>query len=170
MLGYVIRRLLLMIPTFIGILIINFAVLRLQGPTLVEQMQVAGGMGEGATAGGGDRKVQGAAKDVENYLDRFRRSGNDLPAIINLRGFHEADEYARWLRDTIANGRYHGKPSARNRLEKEMWLAGPQAVAPLTTVLADESNADIHVLAAQALTYCAYITLNPRDFSQLPAE
>ena len=79
MLAYVIRRLLLMIPTFIGILIINFAVLRLQGPTLVEQMQVAGGMGEGASAGGGDRKVQGAAKDVENYLDRFRRAGNDLP-------------------------------------------------------------------------------------------
>ena len=35
MLAYVIRRLLLMIPTFIGILIINFAILRLQGPTIL---------------------------------------------------------------------------------------------------------------------------------------
>ena len=41
MLAYAIRRILLMIPTFIGILIINFAVLRLQGPTLVEQMQAS---------------------------------------------------------------------------------------------------------------------------------
>lgn len=168
MLAYVIRRLLLMIPTFLGILIINFVVLRLQGPTLVEQMQVSGGMGEGATAGGGDRKVQGAAKDVENYLDRFRRAGNDLPAIINLRGFHDADDYAGWLRDTIADGRYKDTPSKRNRLEKELWLAGPQAVVPLVAVLADEANADIHALAAQALTYCAYITLNPRDLSGMP--
>lgn len=168
MLGYVIRRLLLMIPTFIGILIINFAVLRLQGPTLVEQMQVAGGMGEGASAGGGDRKVQGAAKDVENYLDRFRRAGNDLPAILNLRGFHDEDDYAGWLRDTIANGPHQDKPSKRNRLEKELWLAGPQAVAPLVAVLADQANADIHALAAQALSYCAYITLNPRDLSRMP--
>lgn len=169
MLAYVIRRLLLMIPTFIGILIINFAVLRMQGPTLVEQMQVAGGMGEGATSGSGDRKVQGAAKDVENYIDRFRRAGNDLPAVLNFRGFHDADDYAEWLRDTIANGRYQGTPSARNRLEKELWLAGPQAVAPLVAVLADDSKADLHALTAQALTYCAYVTLNPRDLSGMPA-
>ncbi|HEX3132104.1 MAG TPA: hypothetical protein VHX44_00810, partial [Planctomycetota bacterium] len=133
MLAYVIRRLLLMIPTFIGILIINFAVLRLQGPNLVEQMQASGGAGE-KTGGSGERKAQGAAKDVENYIDRFRRSGNDLPALINLRGFLNKDQYAGWLHDTIANGVYKLAPSKRNALEKELWLAGFQGVAPLITM------------------------------------
>ena len=87
MLAYAIRRILLMIPTFIGILIINFAVLRLQGPTLVEQMQASSGGANSGVAAAGDRKAQGAAKDVENYIDRFRRSGIDLPTdqIRNIR-------------------------------------------------------------------------------------
>jgi peptide/nickel transport system permease protein len=168
MLAYVLRRLLLMIPTFLGILLINFAVLRLQGPTLVEQMMASGGMGDAGASSGGDRKVQGAARDVENYIDRFRRAGNDLPALINLRGFHDKDDYARWLRETVADGIHKDSPSARNRLEKELWLAGPQGVAPLVEVLADDSLSAIHALAAQALAYSAYVTLNPRDLAGMP--
>ena len=171
MLAYVLRRLLLMIPTFIGILLINFAVLRLEGPTLVEQMLESGGgmSGEGsAGGGGGQRKAQGAAKDVENYIDRFRRAGNDLPALVNTRGFATKADYAGWLRDTVANGVYKEKPSQRNVLEKQLWLAGPQGVAPLVAVLADESLRELHPLAAQALSYCAYITLSPRDLANIP--
>lgn len=166
MLGYVLRRLMLMIPTFLGILIINFAVLRLQGPTLVEQMQAGGG--EGQSASPGELKAQGAAKDVENYINKFRHAGNDLPALLNFRGFFDKHDYAEWLRDTIANGRYKDKPSARNGLEKELWLAGPQGVMPLVEILGDENQSQIHPLAAQALTYCAFITLTPRDLSGMP--
>ena len=171
MLAYVIRRLLLMIPTFIGILIINFAVMRLQGPTLVEQMQANSGKGGGEGAGvGSDRKAQGAAKDVENYIDRFRRAGLDLPAVINLRGFADKDDFTSRLQGTMANGVYKEKPSKRNELEKDLWLAGPQGVAPLVAVLADDRLSAIHAPAVQALTYCAYVTIDRLTLERMPGE
>ncbi len=168
MLAYVIRRLLLMIPTFIGILIINFAVMRLQGPTLVEQMQASSG--KGSEGGGGDRKAQGAAKDVENYIDRFRRAGLDLPAVINLRGFADQDDFANRLQGALANGIYKDKPSKRNELEKDLWLAGPQGVAPLVAVLADDRLSTIHAPATVALSYCAYITIDRLTLEKMPGE
>ncbi len=168
MLAYVIRRLLLMIPTFIGILIINFAVMRLQGPTLVEQMQASSG--KGSEGGGGDRKAQGAAKDVENYIDRFRRAGLDLPAVINLRGFADKDDFANRLQGALANGIYKDKPSKRNELEKDLWLAGPQGVAPLVAVLADDRLSTIHAPATVALSYCAYITIDRLTLEKMPGE
>jgi peptide/nickel transport system permease protein len=169
MLAYAIRRILLMIPTFIGILIINFAVLRLQGPTLVEQMQVGSG-GQGGAASTGERKAQGAAKDVENYIDRFRRSGIDLPALMNVRGWYSKEQYVAWLRDTVANGVYKEIPSKRNKLEKELWLSGPQGIPPLLAILQDPSLSDIHAPTAQALSYCAYVTLSPRDLQGMSGE
>jgi peptide/nickel transport system permease protein len=169
MLAYIIRRLLLMIPTFVGILLINFAVLRLQGPTLVEQMQAVSG-GQGNVGGAGERKAEAAAKNVENYIDRFRRAGLDLPSVLNLRGFRGKDWYVDALRHAKADGPDKDSPSTRNRLEKELWLSGPQAVVPLVAVLADETLADLHPLAAQALSYCAYITLDPRALELLPTE
>jgi peptide/nickel transport system permease protein len=168
MLAYVIRRLLLMIPTFIGILIINFAVMRLQGPTLVEHMQASSGTG--GEGGGGDRKAQGAAKDVENYIDRFRRAGLDLPAVINLRGFADKDDFVHRLQGALANGIYKDKPSKRNELEKDLWLAGPQGVAPLVAVLADDRWSTIHAPATVALSYCAYITIDRLTLEKMPGE
>ena len=170
MLAYAIRRILLMIPTFIGILIINFAVLRLQGPTLVEQMQASSGGANSGVAAAGDRKAQGAAKDVENYIDRFRRSGIDLPALINVRGWYSKEQYVAWMRDTVASGVYKEKPSKRNRLEKELWLSGPQGIQPLLAILQDETLADIHAPTSQALSYCAYVTLSPRDLQRMSGE
>jgi peptide/nickel transport system permease protein len=168
MFTYILRRLLLMIPTFIGILIINFAVLRLQGPTLVEQMQAGGGQFGGG--GGGERKAQGAAKDVENYIDRFRRGGLDLPALINLRGFYDKDTYITWIKETDPRGPHQATPSKRNQAEKLLWLAGPHAVLPLLEIISDPQHHYLHAPAVQALTYCAYVTLNPRDLQRLPSE
>ncbi len=169
MTAYVIRRLLLMIPTFIGILIINFAVLRLQGPTLVDQMQA--GVGKGGGEGGpGERKAQGAAKDVENYIDRFRRSGLDLPALVNVRGFTGRDEVVARLRDSAGDGPNRERPSVRNGIEKNLWLGGPQLVEPLLAVVADDSLATLHAPAVLALTYCAYVTVTARDLARMPAE
>jgi ABC-type dipeptide/oligopeptide/nickel transport system permease component len=169
MLAYSIRRILLMIPTFIGILIINFGVLRLQGPTLVEQMQAGGGAQPGLSAAG-ERKAQGAAKDVENYIDRFRRSGIDLPALMNFRPWYSKEQYVRWIRDTSANGKYKETPSKRNILEKELWLTGPQAIEPLVAILSDESLADLHAPTSLALSYCGYVTLSPRDLQRMTGE
>ncbi len=167
MLAYSIRRILLMIPTFIGILIINFGVLRLQGPTLVEQMQASGGGAQPGMSGSGERQAQGAAKDVENYIDRFRRSGIDLPALINLRGWYNKKDYVTWIQDTVANGKYKETPSERNKLEKAIWLSGPQAIVPLVEILSDDTLKEIHAPTSQALSYCAYVTLSPNDLQHM---
>lgn len=161
--GYLLRRLLWMIPTFIGILAINFAVMRLQGATLVEQMAQGGGAGgEGVAA---ERKVGGASRRYENYIDRFRRSGNDLPALINVRGWLGKDDVVAWLRATSPAD--PAPASTRNRLEKELWLAGRFAVLPLAEVLRDESLSELHGPASQAFVLNAYQTLMPRDAERL---
>jgi peptide/nickel transport system permease protein len=170
--AYIIRRLLLMIPTFIGILIITFAVLRLQGPTLVEQMQSGAGGGrggEGAGAGlAGERKAQGASKNVENYIDRFRRAGLDRPALINGRGFWSKDTVVDLLRQTAANGPYRDRPSVRGRIEKQdLWLGGRLLVEPLAAVLRDDTLKELHGPASTAFALCAYTSLEPRDLTRL---
>jgi peptide/nickel transport system permease protein len=126
--------------------------------------------GTGGEGGGGDRKAQGAAKDVENYIDRFRRAGLDLPAVINLRGFADKDDFAHRLQGALANGIYKDKPSKRNELEKDLWLAGPQGVAPLVAVLADDRWSTIHAPATVALSYCAYITIDRLTLEKMPGE
>ena len=169
MYAYIVRRLLLMVPTVLGILVINFAVLRLQGPTLVDQMQM-GGAGKGGDAPAtGERKAMGAAKDVENYLDRFRRAGLDKPALVSLRAFAGERDYLERLRASAANGPHRAEPGVRSRIEKALWLDGPVAVAPLAAILADPRCADVHAPAALALSYCAYVTLSGRDLADLDA-
>ncbi|MBA3845939.1 MAG: hypothetical protein H0X45_04770, partial [Planctomycetes bacterium] len=88
MLAYILRRLLLMVPTFLGILIINFIVLRLQSPPFAANQEI-GGRSEGVAS---ERKAGGASKQYANLVDRFRRTGNDLPALVNLRGFMDKDD------------------------------------------------------------------------------
>ena len=167
MTAYLIRRLLLMIPTFLGILIINFAVLRLQGTTLTEALS-AGGNGSAGSEGSssGDRKAQAASRRYENYLDRFRRSGLDLPALINLRGFWTKEGVVADLR--LAAPDSPELDSTRNQIEKSLWLAGPMVVPPLAAVLADDALRDLHPAASQALILCAYTTIDPLDIDRMP--
>lgn len=160
MTGYLLRRLLFLIPTFFGILIINFAVLRLQGGTLAEELSQ--GTGEAA----GERRQQAAAQRYENYLDRFRRSGNDLPVLINLRGFLTKADLEADLRALQPGSGL--KDSERNRREKDLWLLGPAAVRPLAEILADPALAALHPMASQALTLCAYTSVEPRAATTLP--
>src|SRR3954464_12850451 len=97
-----------MIPTMFGILIINFIVLRLQGPTLQDQLNAAT-TGEAA----GARKVERASSNIESYLGRLHRTGNDLPAVYNPRGFADKQALVALLRrPSRANGE---KESRRNR-------------------------------------------------------
>nr|MBA2708934.1 ABC transporter permease [Gemmatimonadaceae bacterium] len=163
MTGYILRRLLLMIPTMVGILIINFIVLRMQGPTLQEQMNVATS-GENA----GARKAEQASSNIENYLGRFRRTGNDLPAVVNLRGFSTKESMVERLRAT--SRATNKKESTRNRAEKDLWLYGRMGVQPLAAVLADPQLGDLHGPASMALSLCAYVPLNAEDLERMSPE
>jgi ABC-type dipeptide/oligopeptide/nickel transport system permease component len=172
--SYVIQRLLLMVPTFFGILIITFVILRLNGITLTEQMNAAnvgtmgGGAAGGSGMGGGERKIQGASRNIENYLDRFRRSGNDLPPLIDLRGFWTKDTVVAMLRASAADS---ARPaSARSKIEKELWLAGHFAVAPLAEVLEDPALSALHPAASMAFSLCAYVTIDKPQMARLTSE
>jgi microcin C transport system permease protein len=91
---YVLRRLLLMIPTFIGITFATFVLCQFVPGGQIDQMRMAlagaGGAGE-AGAGGGDARVQ---LDIpEEQLARLRQYyGFDKPLHI---------AYAGWLADTV---------------------------------------------------------------------
>jgi peptide/nickel transport system permease protein len=167
-LAYVIRRLLLMIPTFLGILVINFGVLRLQSSSLSEAMsqQVSADRGGGGDGGGG-RKSQSSYTAVENHLARFRRTGNDLPALINTRGFLDKEDVLSLLSEASQRT---GHASRRTSAETRLWLLGHDGVRPLADVLADDELAEWHGAASVALTFCAFVPLNAEDLPSLGEE
>ena len=161
MTAYILRRLLLMIPTFFGILVLNFAILRLNSTSLTEALTGS------AEAGVGERRVSGSSSRYENLIDRFRRSGNDLPALINVRGFMDVEQVTAWLRSTSPDSGL--ADSKRNQREKGLWLVGAYAVRPLAEVLRNDALADLHGPASQALVLCAYTSIEPSDLERLPA-
>ncbi len=90
---YVVRRLLLMIPTFIGITFVTFMLCQFVPGGQIDQlrMALAGAGAAGEVAGGGDARVQ---LDIpEEQLDRLREYyGFDQPLPV---------AYAGWLWDTV---------------------------------------------------------------------
>ncbi len=157
--AYVFRRCLWMIPTFLGILLINFAVLRLQGLSLADQ--VAAGQ-----KGDGERKIAAASSAVETWLARFRRTGNDLPALINLRGFVGADAVRERLQMAERGPDRDEAKRSRHELD-DLWLQGGLLVEPLVAVLADDTAVTLHGPASFALSLCAYRPLLVEDLSRL---
>ena len=91
---YVIRRLLLMVPTFLGITFFTFLLCQFVPGGQIDQLRMAmagaGGVGE-AGAGGGDARVQ---LDIpEEQLERLREYyGFDRPLLV---------AYGAWLLDTV---------------------------------------------------------------------
>jgi peptide/nickel transport system permease protein len=159
--AYVFRRFLWMIPTFLGILVINFAVLRLQGMSLTDS--ISGGPGKGD----GERKAEGASQAIETWLGRFHRTGNDLPAILNLRGFVGTDGVVQRLQAAQRGPKVDEAKRSRAELEG-LWLQGPLLVEPLLSVLADDAKPQLHGPASMALSLCAYRPLLPEDAYRLP--
>lgn len=158
---YLLRRLLWMVPTFLGILVINFVVLRLQGLSLADQVL------DSQRGAEGERRVLAADAAVETYLARFRRTGNDLPAVLNLRGFLARDDLLARL---AACERGPGRDeAARARAELELWLLGPLAVEPLLAILADEELARWHGPASHALSLAAHRPLLVEDLARMTA-
>lgn len=160
--AYIVRRLLWMIPTFLGILVINFAVLRMQGPSLSRELTKATG-GES-----GEMNAKLVSSGVEAYLVRFRTTGLDLPALINLRGFLGKDDVAAWLRETERGPGVDD--STRDRREKELWMAGRFLVAPLAAVLADDALAELHGPASMALSLCAFYPLHRGELERMAVD
>lgn len=165
MLGYILRRLLLMIPTFVGILLINFVVLRFQSASLTEAMQQQAGKEGINDSSGGARRSETTFQALENHLARFRRTGNDLPALINLRGFLTKEDIVARLEAGLR--RPDVKESARSRAETGLWLTGRFAVEPLAEVLRDDSLSRLHGPASVAYTLCAYRPLNSEELPDL---
>ncbi|MDW8373899.1 MAG: ABC transporter permease [Planctomycetota bacterium] len=157
--AYILRRALWMVPTFFGILLINFAVLRLQGLSLADQLL------DSQRGGDAERRVQAADAAIETHLARFRRTGNDLPALINLRGFLTTEDLLARLAACERRPGYD--ETARARAEIELWLLGPLVVEPLSAILADERLARWHGPASQALSLAAYRPLLVEDLDRL---
>ena len=81
MTAYIVRRLLLMIPTLFGVTLVSFAIMQLApGDPLLS---------------GGD--AQGGAREAsrEAYLVQKRSLGLDKPALVNLNGFYDYGPAAR---------------------------------------------------------------------------
>jgi peptide/nickel transport system permease protein len=147
--AYLVRRLLWMVPTLFGILLINFGVLRLQGDSFEKVLK------EQAEGGPGEKKARAIAdQNLEGALLELAPTGNLLPALINLRGFVDKDEAVAWLaRAEDGPGR---SPAARHRAAKSIWSAGWLLVEPLAAVLADDQLQRLHGPASRALVLCAY--------------
>lgn len=164
--AYALRRMLWMIPTFLGILVINFGVLRLQGMSLSDQLASGSGGGKGAEAG--ERKVEAATQSVETWLGRFRRTGNDRPALLNTRGFTSKETVLARLRGSERGAKVDEAKRQRTEVE-QLWFQGHFLVEPLAAILADDALARYHGPASMALSLCAWRPLLSEDLVSMPA-
>lgn len=156
MLAYLIRRVLWMIPTFLVILIINFGILRLQRPPL--SFEMSGGQSQEDL---GTRDAEKVNANLVNYLGRLKRTGNDLPALINTRGFYDKEELAEEIRSIEASD--DQKESGRYNRELELKTSGHLLVEPLIAILRDDALQELHAPASDIFYMCAYTPLNPED-------
>ncbi len=163
MLAYLIRRVLWMIPTFLIILIINFGILRLQRPPLSYEM--SGGQSQEEA---GSRDAEKGQANLKNHLGRLKRTGNNLPSLINLRGFVDKDDMIEILEDL--QSKTGVKESERYEQELELMISGHMSVEPLVEILKDESLKSLHGPASQAFMMCAYTPLNYEDRFEYSSE
>lgn len=159
MLNYILRRLLWMVPTILIILMVNFAMMRLRTPSLVEEM-TQGGRGEG-----GMQADKGTAANITKHLCKFRLAGYDLPSIINLRGFEDRQDFIVTLQQ-IEGSAQALKESERRELQTKLWLKGHFALEPLAEILRDDSLIHLHAPAAEAFVYCALRPMTPEDLQK----
>src|SRR3954470_20103994 len=90
---YVVRRLLLMVPTFIGITFVTFLLCQFVPGGHIDQLrlQLAGGGGGGNAGGGGRGRVQGEIPEAQRE-GRKEYCGCDKPLPI---------AYVNWLGQTL---------------------------------------------------------------------
>jgi peptide/nickel transport system permease protein len=154
-----------MIPTLLGILLINFAILRLAGDPLRSQIRGGGGDSEES---GLDPKLLG--QSIESALTTAYATGRHLPAVINLRGFTSRTDVEAWLRRTERSAESSDKESERISAEIGLWGQGPFLVEPLYEILKDPKLKELHGPASFAFTFCAYQPLDPVDTRKISEE
>lgn len=94
--SYLLRRLLLMIPTFLGITVLSFGIIQMApgGPieSYIAQMRFAGG-GEGGGAGGGGSSTGESKEITQEVIEELKKQyGFDQP--IHVR-------YLKWLKSVV---------------------------------------------------------------------
>ena len=137
-----------MIPTFLVILIINFGILRFQDLPLSAELG-GGGQGDEGTL---DAEKQNSS--LRNYLGRLRRTGNNLPALINLDVFDDKDSMIERLEALKVTDKLND--SDRFQREVNLMVSGYLLVEPLAAVLADDSCRHLHGIASRSFVLCAY--------------
>nr|WP_298140330.1 microcin C ABC transporter permease YejB [uncultured Pseudomonas sp.] len=114
MLAYIIRRLLLIIPTLLGILLINFAIIQAAPGGPVEQMiaklegfegatsRIAGGGAEVSVAGSNYRGAQGLDPDLIAEIEKMYGFDKSAPERfwIMLKNYAQLDFGVSFARDT----------------------------------------------------------------------
>ena len=106
MTGYILKRLLLMIPTLLGILLLSFAVIQFVpgGPVeqLVQELRGKGQAGEVAASGTGYRGAQGVDPDKIEEIKRLY--GFDKPAHVRF-----LEMIGRYARFDLGTSYFHHK-------------------------------------------------------------
>lgn len=156
MIAYLIRRVLWMIPTFLVILIINFGILRLQRPPLSYEM--SGGQSQEEA---GSRDAEKGQANLKNHLGRLKRTGNNLPSLVNLRGFVGKESLTDDLRELQSVTGVN--ESARYESELNLMISGHLLVEPLIQIIEDPTLKNIHGVASHIFMMCAYTPLNYED-------
>ncbi|MEC8194188.1 MAG: ABC transporter permease subunit [Myxococcota bacterium] len=146
MLNYVIKRLLLMVPTFAAISLVIFVVLNFAPGTPGAQM---------ATGEGGGQDASTAGEQRESYRIFKEQFNLDKPVLFNTRYNLEKDDVAGELSAVLNES---GDVPAGRRIEAqeniENW--GRYAVPGLMGVLSDETaSLRMRSLASQRLTFNA---------------
>jgi ABC-type dipeptide/oligopeptide/nickel transport system permease component len=156
--SYLLRRLLLLVPTMFGALVITFAIARMGQDPLRSSLSATGDE-EGAL----DPKLIG--QSIESGLTKARRTGQDLPALLNTRGFLDQADLVAWLRQL--ERRPDQDEADRLRSETRLWIQGRFAAAPLYAIIQDPELTELHGPASLAFSFCAYRPLLKIDLQVL---
>lgn len=160
---YILRRLLLMIPTMGAILLINFAILRMGDDPLRSGMS-----NQGTEDGAQDPALLG--QTIESSIRNAALSGRHLPAVINLRGFLDKNDILQTLQRSERIAGKESEEADRRKTESGLWISGPFAVKPLIEIIQDDSLRELHAPASYALSFTAYRPLDRFDLEDMNSE
>ncbi len=149
MFSYVVKRILLMVPTFAAISLVIFVVLNFAPGTPGAQMQ----SGEG----GGAQDASTAGEQRESYRIFKEQFNLDKPVLLNTR-YNLARADVETTLSHILNESGDVAPALRIQAQEDIENWGRYAVPGLIEILKDESaSSSVRALASQRLTFNAQI-------------
>lgn len=137
--AYVLRRLLVMIPTFFGISLVIFAVLNF-APGRPGAQQAA------------DMSKAGRGEQSQESFRAFREQFDlDKPVLVNTRFLLTQGDVRAWL-ETVT-GRTHGMSADKIRAQDELEDVGEYAVPHLVSIMQERDRAGDHELRDAAVYF-----------------